>query len=111
MAIVDLGKQVDREHLKIILIETAREKGFRVKIKDNYNKGYQLGSVKETKKLRYTDIILTGRLFRAMTLSILGQALFSEASVNAFGVYTGSGSGCAGKKTIREYLEAVSAKI
>ncbi|HUS50191.1 MAG TPA: hypothetical protein VMZ91_08490 [Candidatus Paceibacterota bacterium] len=103
---VNLGKDVKREDLISILLQAAEEVGLKAKRDDKKRTEYELGSVRQVDTLTSTDIILKGRLLRAMTLDVDADSIPTY-----FGIYTGGVSGCASRKTVENYLEAVSAHL
>jgi len=103
MAIINLGKKIPGTELEKVLLEAARELGFKVKAKDKFNIEYELGSVK--KKNVYDDTTITLRKhFRH-----IGRLSFNREEDRNWLILWGY-PGYSEKKIIK-YLDVISKKI
>jgi len=100
---VRIGKTVPYKTLETALVKAAKEIGWKIKIKDEFEKKYELGSVKEVFDYLRTEVHLRGRVFPAMELSI-----YKKPSNYFFAL---TNRGFASDKKVKEYLNAVSRNL
>lgn len=102
MSQVNIGKTVDYKTLGTALIKAAEEVGWKINIKDKFEKSYKLGSVKEFNDYFYTMANLKGRFFSAA-----GITIYSKESVGTFYINRWNAS----EKKVKKYLDAVSRNL
>ena len=103
MVIINLGKKVSGKELEKVLLEAAKNLGFKTKIQEDFRVKYELGSVK--KKIIYDGTTITlrkhfryiGRLFFNREEDRDWLILFDHPSYS--------------EKKIMRYLDAISEKI
>jgi len=104
MGKVEIGRTVSYEALEKALLEAAKKVGLRARVEDQFEQGYKLGSVQETRRYSHTMVYLRGRLLPAMAIYIHGKGLATD-----FRVWNNVPSnGFASESTVKEYLNAVS---
>ncbi len=106
MSRVKIGKTVEYKALEVALIKAAEEMGWKAKVKDEYHKEYELGSVKKTQKYSSTTVNLKGKIFSAMKIIMYGKEPTSD-----FHVWAGFPFGSASEKKVQQYLSAVSENL
>ena len=99
MTKVNLRKTVNYDTLETALVKAAKDVGWKAQVKDEFEKVYNLGSVKEAQVYDSTRFFLRGKLFNAMQVII-----FNKEPRDYFFVYRGFAS----EKRVQEYLSAVS---
>ena len=99
MTKVNIGKTVNYETLETALVKAAKDVGWKAQVKDEFEKIYKLGSVKEVQVYDATNFFLRGKLFNAMQVRIYGKKPTDYFFVRM---------GFASEKRVQEYLNAVS---
>jgi hypothetical protein len=104
---VNLRQEVDREDLKSALEKAAQKIGLKTEVVNKTRREYELGSVITVDKPAGTDVYLRGIIFPAMRV-----ALPSLQDIDLMFINVGLGNGgFASKKTIEQYLQAVSEEL
>jgi len=99
-------KWISKSPTSLTLREAANDLGWKVSVKDNFDKGYKLGSVHEVRKYVCTDFNLRGTFLPSMQVTLYGKE-----STNHFSVYTGLPGGVALQHEVKRYLSAVSGHL
>ncbi len=98
---VDMGRTVSRAELMTALSDAASDRSWNINFKKVYEKGYKLGSVKETSNYQWTKANLPIGPMRGLELTISG---FSPADANL----TVRPLGFVSDEEIRQYLDRLS---
>ena len=104
MTVVNIDRKVSSSVLETALVNAAKEFKWRVDVRDNFRKEYQLGSVHEISVYDGKDVILMGRL----RLRALDVTIPPSDPTDYFYVYKG---GFASEKKVKKYLSAVSRNL
>ena len=100
---IDLPKMVAGETLEQVCIKAAEEMGYKTKSRDEFSKGYSLGSVHEYMNYDRTNIRVGNFL---PILHVRG--IEKGRKQKRFFIWTGLPFGVASKRTIEQYLSTVS---
>ena len=101
MTEVKIGKVVDYKALENAIREAAKDLGWKVSIKENFEKHYELGSVHEVQQYWNTDFNLKGFLLPAMQITVYKKDPIDNFYVNKY-------DGFASESKMKQYLSAVS---
>jgi len=105
---VYLRRKLDSDTLERALTKSAEDVGLKIKIKEDFNKNYELNPVEEIKKYNGTDIKLKRGLIPMMNIFFdRGVIIYNHY----FLVKTGFYDGFARKKTVKKYLQALSENL
>lgn len=100
---VELGKKVNYSDLEKALLNAALDLGWKAEIKQEFDRKFVLGSVKEVDEYSRTLVRVRSRLLPQLRIS-----LYDRDTPSSFSLYNGFPYGFASDKKAKEYLEAVS---
>ena len=103
MVEVDIGRKVSYETLDKALRGAAEDLGYKVTVRDKFNKKYRLGSIHEEQEYKFTDYEIRGTFLRAMQVTT-----FKDKEKDYFFVNMGPPFGVALPHEVKKYLSVVS---
>lgn len=106
MANVKIGKTVSYETLENALKKAAKDMGWNIKVEDDFNLVYKLGSITEEKEYDHTDFTLKGKIFSKMIVTV-----FDKEDRNSFAVVQPHSIGAANQEKVKKYLSSVSSHL
>ena len=103
---VELGKQVKFSDLEDALLVAADEMNWEADVKHEFEKRFELGSVREVERYRATQVRLKGGFLPVPQMHV---SIYNRDHPASFTIYSGFPyGGFASNQKVRQYLEAVS---
>ena len=110
MTKVELGMEISPNVLENILVDAAKDVGWKASIRNGHRREYSLGSVHEKYVYTGSEVILKGAFLRAARADYQKD----RTVIDHFIIYSGSlifRSGVATDTEVKKYLDAVSQRV